>query len=232
MNKCYVYVKLLSGDIQSIEAFDGYRVSHLKNELVDLEFINITDYYDLNRIMVLNEDYEPMADRDTVSMGEIYNIFIKDKPLYLTLKFNGVFNLYEGNIVNSIFSEGKAYGARSDKLVSACGYKCDRNMEEKMSDIYIDTLYVEKLYKKGYRKIRSDLYYEEVTKNMDEDDLDEYTSYKEVNEDAEDVKDNEEIIHTDKKDDSDEDVLEEFIEIFIKNFCKGINKIVFCDKRL
>lgn len=224
MNKCYVYVKLLSGDIQSIEAFDGYRISHLKNELVDLEFINITDY-DLNRIMVLNGDYEPMVDRDTVSMGEIYNIFIKDKPLYLTLKFNGVFNLYEGNIVNS-----------RDKLVSACGYKCDKNME-KMSDIYIDTLYVEKLYKKGYRKIRSDLYYEEVTKNMDEDDLDEYTSYKEVNEDVEDVKDNEEIIHTDKKDsyiydDSDEDVLEEFIEIFIKNFCKGINKIVFCDKRL
>ena len=247
MNKCYVYVKLLSGDIQSIEAFDGYRISHLKNELVELEFINITDYYDLHRIMVLNGDYEPMADRDTVSMGEIYNIFIKDKPVYLTLKFNGVFNLYEGNIVNSIFSEGKACGARSDKLVSVCGYKCDRNMEEKMSDIYIDTLYVEKLYKKGYKKIRSDLYYEEVTKNMDEDNIDEYTEYtshKGVNEDikdvedAEDVKDNEEIIHTDKKDDSyiyddsDEDVLEEFIEIFIKNFCKGINKIVFCDKRL
>ena len=117
-----IYVKLLSGDIQSILAFDGYRVSHLKNELVELDFINITDitdyrligstrYYDLNRIMVLNEDYEPMADRDTLSMGEIYNIFVRDKPTYLSLKFNGVFNLYEG-----------------DKLVSVCGYKCDINM--------------------------------------------------------------------------------------------------------
>jgi hypothetical protein len=146
--------------------------------------------------MVLNEEYEPMADRDTISMGEIYNIFVKDKPVYLTLKFNGVFNLYEGN-----------------KLVSVCGYKCDRNMEEKMSDIYIDTLYVEKLYKKGYRKIRSDLYYEEVTKqDMNED----------VNE----------LYISEDSDDSDEGVLEEFIEIFIKNFCRGINNIVFCDKLL
>lgn len=154
MNKCYI--KFLSGDIESIIVFEGYRVSQLKNEMIE-EFIPEARK---DLIMVFNEDYEPMIDRDFVNMGEIYSIFIKDKPLYITLKFKksctgGIFSLHDEN----------------NTLISVCGYGSDREMEEKMKDTYIDILYVEKLYKNAYKRIRCDLSYEDEDEETDEDAL-------------------------------------------------------------
>jgi hypothetical protein len=198
MNKCYV--KLLSGDVHSIDVFEGYRISQLKNELIDINFVDISDYPDLNRIIVLDEESGPMSDRDTINTGKIYNIFIKHKPVYITLKFT------KNRINGGIFSLHDEKG----QFISVCGYNCEKDMEI-MSDVYIDTLYVDPLYTKPCKKIRNDLWFS-----------DDYNTNWNKNEE----KESDQNEPTDYYKLSNHKVLEIFIERFVKNFCRGIDMIV------
>lgn len=81
MNCFKCYVKFLSGDVQAIDIFDGYRVWQLKHELIEDGFIHIYDdynkynEYNISKITVTNEEYETLSDRDILNMGEIYNIY-------------------------------------------------------------------------------------------------------------------------------------------------------------
>jgi hypothetical protein len=65
-------VKLLSGDVKVIKVFDGFRVCQMKQELIDENFIPVSE---TDMIVVFNEDEEEMEDRDMIKLGEIYNVF-------------------------------------------------------------------------------------------------------------------------------------------------------------
>jgi hypothetical protein len=82
INKCYV--KLLSGDVKELEVFDGYKASQMKNELIENTFFNVSDP---NLLMIFNEENQELEDRDVVYFGNIYNLFIKEKPVNFTIKF-------------------------------------------------------------------------------------------------------------------------------------------------
>jgi hypothetical protein len=204
-------IQLLSGHITTIEIFEGYRFSQLKNELIEQKFIDITDYPDLKRIQIYDENYEQMNDSEMVSFGHHYCLFIKHKPIHLTLQFKKHFS--DQGIIT-------LYDDMNKCVVIECGYSFNSSIEnkvkEKLQDVYIDQLTIDKFYKKAYSKIRHDLWLSDPYNNVwlsDDDDN------KEENEDTN------EYPNTDYYKMTDNEVLDLFIERFIKKYCRGIEKI-------
>jgi hypothetical protein len=203
INNCYV--KLLSGDVKIIQVFEGYRICQMKQELIEEKFVRVSDP---DLIFVFNENEEKMEDRDMINFGEIYNVFINNTPIDLTLRFFKDSNGGSFSLHNNL------------GLISFCGYDHDlKNLifctsltssEEykEFKNIIIDRLFVQGLYKKAYMKIRSDLYNTNFIYDEDKDDF----------------KDEGKYIDYCKM--TDEDVFNKFVDIFIRQYCLGIKKIV------
>jgi|Laugresu1bdmlbsd_1035121.scaffolds.fasta_scaffold02877_2 hypothetical protein len=190
INKCYV--KLLSGDVKELQVFDGYKVSQMKNELIENTFFSISDP---NLLMIFNEENKELEDRDVVYFGNIYNLFIKEKPVNFTIKFKKDFT--GGNF--SLYNE--------NGFVSLCGYDHNLNLITDFENIYIDSLFLEGFYNKAYKKIRNELW--RTNSHIDSDDDENYENE-----------------YTDYYNMSNEEVLEKFIDFFVKQYCIGIKKIV------
>ena len=152
--------QLMSGEIHSVEIFDGYRIRNLRHEVytilrkedpsLESERIFFSDNVD---------DYDSIDDYDYVSDGDHYYVFIKDKDPIPRLRLT-----LEDNILCLRNEEGQ--------LVRYCGWEPVNINEPQVEEPEEAVLEVD-IPEEAYDVMRGDIRSAVADEDGDDSDLDE-----------------------------------------------------------
>jgi hypothetical protein len=150
-----VNVKNMAGDVINIEIFQEYKIFNLKNELYKRNFIE--NHLPAERIVLFLNDVNDKEAKDTdfVRENDYFYLFIKDVPTYLILEF-----------VKNYKSEYFKLLDKDFNVVKICGY--NDYYKPNIENIHVNILHL-KINKKGYQKIRRDLYLFDLVVDSKED---------------------------------------------------------------